>query len=159
MTGVKMTSIMKGIEDQLKSMVDRANAPQAYLNRVVYRQYQNAQRKRWITENESETGRWKDLSPAYAARKAIAFAAYPGKGTKILIATDRLRKAVVGPGEEHRKITTPKSIEIGWTTPYAVYVDAERQFSEFGEKTLEEMYSGLGNFVMQGLFRDLGDLV
>jgi hypothetical protein len=71
----------------------------------------------------------------------------------MMIATKRLFDAVVGPSSEHRKTTTAKSIEIGWATPYAEEVDSVRNFSEFGQKTMDEIYDGLGEFIMEGIFR------
>lgn len=150
-----MKQIMSGIEKNLQGMLDRSKKTQAYLNRVVYKQYQNAQRQRWISENKSEGDQWKELEPKYKDRKKRIFAAYDGRGTKTLIATGRLFKSVIGPGGDHKKIVADKSIEIAWSTPYAVYVEEARPFTEFGAKTMEEMYDGLAKFMMEGIMRDL----
>lgn len=157
-----LIQVMRGIEDNLQGMLDRSKAVQGYLNRNVYRQYQNAQRARWMSENDSEGAKWKALDPKYAARKKIKFASYPGAGSKMLIATSRLFSAVVGEGSnsegksEHRKTATSKSLEIKWSTPYAVYVDDARPFSEFGDKTMQEIYDGLAKFLIENELRSLG---
>lgn len=137
-------------------MLDRSKKTKAYLDRVIYRQYQNAQRKRWISENSSEGIVWSRLNPKYAESKKKRFAAYPGQGTKMLIATGQLQSDVIGGGSGHRKIVTDDSIAINWTTPYAVAVDSVRTFSTFGEKTMDEMYSGIAKFIMVGELRGLG---
>lgn len=146
---------MSGIEDNIQGMLDRSKSMQSYLNRVVYKQYQNAQRKRWMTENASEGTRWSPLNPKYREYKKKKFAAFDGRGTKMLIATDRLYKSVIGPGADHGKLVSDKRIEITWKTPYAVYVDEKRPFTEFGEQTMEQIYDGLAQFTMNGILRDL----
>jgi hypothetical protein len=150
-----MKQVLSGIEDNLNGMLDRSKRMQAYMNRVVYKQYQNAQRSRWMSEGNSEGDPWKALNPKYKERKKIIFAAYEGQGTKMLIATGRLFKSVIGPGADHKKIVTDKSIEVAWSTPYAVYVDEVRPFTEFGDKTMGEIYDGLAKFIMEGILRDL----
>jgi hypothetical protein len=153
---VGLKQVMSGIEDQIKGMLDRSKSMAAYLDRIVYRQYQNAQRQRWITENASEGQRWIPLSANYRWWKEYAFADFPGHGTKMLIATGRLFAAVVGPGGgEHRKTTTDHSLDVGWTTPYAAYVDELRPFADFGPKTMDEIYLGLGEFLMKNIIRDI----
>jgi hypothetical protein len=148
--------VENGIVNQLQGMVDRTNRMQAYLNRIVYKQYQNAQRERWMSENASEGTPWKALNPQYAKRKQIKFASYPGQGTKMLIATGQLQKDVIGPSSGgHRKLVTNKSIEVSWTTPYASYVEEVRPFAEFGDKTMATIYDGLAKFIIEGILKDL----
>jgi hypothetical protein len=74
----------------------------------------------------------------------------------MLIATGRLMKSVIGPGEDHKKIVTDKSFEVAWSTPYAVYVSDVRPFNSFGEKTMTEIYDGISKFLIEGLLRDFG---
>lgn len=151
-----LKQVMSGVENNLQGMLDRSKRMQAYLNRVVYKQYQNAQRQRWITEGASELGsKWKDLDPKYKERKKKIFATYDGRGTKMLIATGRLYKSVIGPGADHAKVVTDKRLEVLWTTPYSVYVDEERDFTTFSDKTMEEIYDGLAQFTMAGIMRDI----
>jgi len=150
------TKISSGIEDQLKGMVDRSRDMTSYLNRVVYQQYKNAQRQRWITEGSSEGPKWKALNKGYAKSKLTRFASYPGGGRHILIATGELQKSVIGPGGGHRKIVTDHSIEINWTTDYADKVNDVRPFSAFGNKTNQEIYDGIAKFLISGLMRSFG---
>ena len=154
--------IEKGIQKSLNDLLNRTLGIRTYLNTVVYDQYKNAQRKRWMTEGASEGESWKQLDPKYAAWKMRKFANKPGGGRKMLIATGRLFAAVVGEaaGEgqktEHRKIVTNKSIEIAWTTPYAPYVDEIRDFSEFGDRTTEDIEEGIADYIFASLMRGGG---
>jgi len=145
----------RGIQANLEAMVSRANSVQGYLNRNLYRQYQNAQRTRWQTEGASEGTKWLPLNPGYAKRKLVRFASYPGGGRKMMIATKRLFDAVVGPSGEHRKEVTSRSLTIGWTTPYAVYADEKRPFSSFSNKTEQQMYDGLAKYLIEGILREI----
>ncbi len=145
------------IQKDLSALLNRTLGIRTYLNTVVYQQYKNAQRKRWMTEGASEGERWKDLDPKYAAWKKKRYATSPGQGRKMLIASGRLFSAVVGEGmgegkvQEHRKIVTNKSIEIGWTTPYAPYVDDVREFSDFGDETTEMIEDGVADYIFASL--------
>lgn len=152
---VKFTKVFSDIEKKIDAMVARSNRIQGYLNRVVYRQYQNAQRKRWMTENVSEGERWLPLNPAYAARKREVFASYRGAGRKMLIATGRLSQAVIGGSDEHKKTVTNRQMTIAWSTPYAVYVEEVRPFAEFSDKTMEGINNGLAEFLVRGMWRDV----
>ena len=151
-----LIKVLSGIEDQMKKMLDRSNRMQAYLDRIVYRQYQNAQRERWITENASEGTPWAALNKRYKEYKKKAFASYPGGGSKMLIATGELFKSVIGPGGSHRKTATDKQLAIYWTTPYAVAVGDIRPFNVFSQKTMNGIYSGLAKFIIEGELRSLG---
>lgn len=155
MAGAKIETLMNGIQDQLEKMLDRSRSMQSYLNRVVYSQYQNAQRKRWITEGASEGSQWQSLNPKYAEIKKVRFAAFPGAGNKMLIATGRLQKSVIGPGEDHRKIATDRDLTVSWTTPYAVYVSEVRPFETLGDKTMSDIYEGAAKFIMEGILRGI----
>jgi hypothetical protein len=150
-------AVESGITKSLEEMASRTRSVQAYFKRIIYRQYQNAQRERWITENASEQGEWKRLDPVYEERKKRQFAAFPGRGEKMLIATGRLVSAVIGQprSPEHRMTATNRSIEVAWTTPYAAYVDEVRPFSRFSEETMDEMMEGLGRFLVLNELRDV----
>jgi hypothetical protein len=156
MPGAKLTKVLSGIEDQLKAMLDRKGRMQAYLNRNVYKQYQNARRTQWATQGASEGDRWENNPPKYADYKTRKFAAYPGGGRKVLIATGRLMQSVIGPGEDHRKVATNEYIAINWTTPYAVAVGEARPYADLGRETMDEIYDGLAKFLMEGIMRDIG---
>jgi len=117
---LKVTS--SGASMKLETMLDRGRAMQSFLDRNIYRIYQNAQRDRWMTENSSQSGngqKWEPLDSAYATRKRRIYASYEGGGTKMLVATGKLYKAVVGPGQGQRKIVTNSKLYISTTVPYA----------------------------------------
>ena len=142
----RLVSLGRELQNQLEGMVDRSQRTQAYLNRVVYRQYRNAQRKRWMTEGASEGDKWKRLNPKYAEWKKKKFKTYKGAGKKMLIATGELMESVIGPKGSHKKIVTDTSIEVAWSTPYSVYVDEVRNFTEFSDETMQKIYDGLAEF-------------
>lgn len=150
----KITLTNDGITRQLQGYINRANALEGYLNRVVVEQYRNIQRSRWMTENASEGDRWEALNPSYAARKRKAYARYEGSGTKMLIATGKLFKAVIGPGAGFRKITTPRSLTISVSgVDYAEYVDEARTFTTYSDKSVREIREGVARFVIRNQIR------
>lgn len=131
------------ILNRLNEMVKNVKDVRGFLERVVYPTYLKAQRRRWMSENQTDgfgdLGGWAPLNPAYARRKKIRWAAAPGGGTKMLIASGRLFKAVMGEGPGHRKIVSERSIIIGVDVPYAKYVNQRRPFFIFSD----EMMSGI----------------
>lgn len=145
-----MKKVESGITDRLEFMSKRSNAMQGFLNTVVYKEYQNAQRKRWITENSSEGNGWKAISSEYAAIKRKKWASAPGGGTKLLIASGRLYQSVIGPSNDHRKITTNTSISIFSTVPYADYVNQERDFTNFGPEFKQRIMDKLQAYMFKG---------
>ena len=146
--------VKKGIENQIKSMLDRKNSVKSYFARVVYRKYQKAQLSRWITENSSEGNPWKPLDSKYKKQKRKRFAGYPGEGSKMLIATNRLYKSVIGrDSNEHRLIITNVSISIGTATPYASYVSKIRPMFKFSSRFDRDVKKGLADFIIKGVMR------
>lgn len=142
-----------GVRDSLNAMVSRARNIRSYLNTVVVRQYQDAQMKRFQTENESEGATWVPLTPRYLAQKLIKYAESPGGGRKMLIATGRLSDAALMRGEGYYKIVDNRSIRIGiddGMIPYAKYVARTRPFMTFGSDTLAQMRAGIKNFIRKG---------
>jgi hypothetical protein len=170
--GIEM--VRKGVVEGLERMIDRKNALQGYLARNVYRRYQKAQMERFKTEGASEGPTWKPLSPKYAARKKIIYGggpkhkfvggsgegrpwepdgnwpSYPGKGTKMLIATGRLQKSVIGQElKDHRVLVTGSKIEVSSTVPYGGYVEETRMvMSELSQETTDEMLEGIMKFLV-----------
>lgn len=120
--------VIKGLEAFQKKLSDMRTRSttglRAYLNTVVYRQIQNAQMQRWITEGSSEGSPWSAISSVYASYKKRRYGGgvryswvggrgpnrpwtesgnwpnYPGSGTKLLIATGNLVSSVIGPVKE-----------------------------------------------------------
>lgn len=144
----------KGFEDRMNALVSRANTLEGYLNRVVFRQYQKAQLKRWQTENASEGTKWTELNPKYARQKVRRYASFPGAGKALMIATGKLVDAATGRDTSGlTKITSATGIRIAINlgeVPYAAYAAKERPFMKFGPTTLGEMRSGLKNFIRTG---------
>lgn len=138
-----ITSVSKTIEKRLDQMIKQASQTRAFLERVVYREYIKAQRKRWMTEGATDgwgpLQKWTALNTKYAAWKRRRYAAAPGGGRKMLIATQRLFLAVVGEGDGHKKLISDRSIVIGVDIPYAKYVNSSRPFFIFSD----EMMNGL----------------
>lgn len=158
MGGASIRSMSSGIENMLDGMVKRANMVPGYLNRVVYRQYQNAQRERWTSENASQDftgGIWDRLSIPYQEYKFREFYDYPGAGSKILIATNRLQKSVIGPSPEHQKIVTDRAIKIFTTVPYASYVDEKRTFTKFSQIFYRDVFKGLKDYLARDIIRSI----
>lgn len=125
-----------GILKRLDGMVSRSKDVRVVLNRTIYKMYQEAQIKRWDTENTSEGRRWTRLSEPYRLRKLKKYANYPYGGTRILIATGTLLQSVVGGSQKyHRKIVRRDGLTIHTTVPYAPDVAEKRPFMEFSRKT------------------------
>jgi len=137
--------LSSNIEKRLKEMVQQANRTRDFLERVVYKTYLKAQMKRWMSEGRSDgfgsLPGWKALNAQYAEQKKVRFAEFPGRGKKMLIATNRLFNATTGKGPGHKKIVSEKSVIVGVDVPYAKYVNADRPFFIFSD----EMMTGLKN--------------
>ena len=105
---VSVKIVSDKVTERLSRILTRIDGMQAYLDRVVYKQYQDAQIQRWETEGASELKRkWKKLSPTYEARKKVKFATYPYGGSRIGIATGDLAQSVIGSDKRnHRKLVT-----------------------------------------------------
>lgn len=146
---ISVKQIEKGINRTIEGYLDRANSIESYLNRVVVDQYRIVQRKRWMTENASEGQRWESLNPDYARAKLTRFKSYEGAGTKMLIATGKLYKSVIGPGTGFRKITTPRSLTISTTNEYAEHVDEVRTFTLFSRETWNKITQGIYDYIVK----------
>lgn len=149
---IKIKSFDGKVSNRLNEMVAHGKDIRPILNLNVYRIYQNAQRERWKTEGASQGMAWDKLNPKYAERKKILFREYPGKGTKMLIATGRLYKSVIGPGDksnEHRKIVEARRLTILTTVPYAKHVDELRSISKFDKATIDKVKDVIRRYLMK----------
>jgi len=155
---MKLQTVTAGITKYLKGLRQRERALEGYLNRNVLRQYQNLQRKRWITENVSEGKEWAKLNPTYAAWKKKRFATYPGGGTKKLIASGTLFVSVIGPGKGFRKVTTPRSLYLATTIEYARHVNEARPFDQWSDRSRKEILNGISRFIFKGIQKSVSDL-
>lgn len=156
---MQLTVVSRGIEKQLQRYLDREAALQSYLNKNVVEQYRNIQRRRWMTENASEGKVWDRLNPGYAAQKRRIYALYPGRGTKMMIRTGDLFESVIGPGKGFRKITTPRSLIISTTNPYASDANEMRNFTNYSAKTKADLYLGIAAFIFRGIQKRAGEVI
>lgn len=149
---ITVKAIETGAFDRIDAMIRRAkpSATRSFLDRNVLQWYRNVQRKRWITENESEGMRWAPLQPAYRRRKLRVFAGYPGGGSKTLIATGRLLASVIGPGPDFRKVTTDRTMIIATVVPYAPHVNEDRTFTTYGEASIKRLAAAYARFLSRG---------
>jgi hypothetical protein len=153
MAGLRLKSQEYSILANLHEMVERFNKAPAYLNRVVYRTYQNRQRKRFQTMNVSEGQQWPELNPKYKEWKKKKFASAFGGGTKMMIRTGRLFAAVSGDAVsgvsfDHKKIVTRSKIEVLWSTPYYEYTEDVRPVNVWDKKQDAQMYADYAKYLM-----------
>lgn len=148
---LKVTS--NGASLKIGTMLDRAESMRSFLNDNIYRIYQNAQRDRWMTVNNSQGKEWRALDPVYAVLKRKIYATYEGGGTKMLIATGRLYKSVIGPGQGQRKIVTNRSLYIATGVEYAGFVDEVRPFTTWGDPFRKKVSKAISDFVMYNIRR------
>lgn len=141
------------INSQLEGMLTRVKGMQAYLNRVVFKQYQVAQLERWKSAgtgqnavHTSEGDFWDALQPAYYKRKRKLYSEYAYAGNQFLVASGKLLQKVINPD----KIVTPKSITMRVPISYAPYVAEKRPFMTFGEKTTGIIMDGIRDFMLWG---------
>jgi len=156
---VSLKTVSNGINKYLNVMRQRERALIGYFNRNVLEQYRNLQRKRWMTENASEGQPWAALNPLYASRKRRQFASYPGKGTKKLVATNRLFESVIGPGADFRKIVSSRGLYIATVTPYSKYVNEERSFTGWSKKSEHEIKMNIAQFIFKGIQKQSAELL
>lgn len=147
--------VEKGILNRLDGMLDRQKSLRSFLDRNVYRIYQNVQRQRWMEEGASEGAHWERLNPAYAKRKLTLYKEYEGGGSKMLIATGKLYKSVIGPGEGFRKVVTDRSLTIATTIKYAPFVDEARSFTTYSQSTRARFRKAIGQFVFNNVLFDI----
>lgn len=122
--GIEITQ--DGIGDLLRGMLGRFESIRGFLDRVIYPEVVQLQRERWMTENASQGEVWAPLKPEYAKYKLKKFSAYPGAGTKLLIATGALVDSMTGDGKDHWKLVTDTRLEVGSLVAYAKYVNQAR---------------------------------
>ncbi len=156
------------VTDQLQKISKRSDDGRAFLTRIAYPLYQDAQRERWMTENQSQGSGWKPLNPRYAAyklrrygggtkyrwiggrgdgrpwRPAGNWPSYPGGGRKMMIATGELVASVTGDKlTYHKRVITTRSMIISTTLDYAEDANSKRNFTDFNDRfwrTLMDKY-------------------
>lgn len=139
---------LKKVEDtvtnRLNEMISRGRDARAFMVRVVRPTYQNAQRKRFQTENTSEGNQWDELNPKYAKYKLKKFAGFPGGGRKINIATGKMMSSLIlEESSSFSEIATNFSYIITFDVPYMKYVDEVRPVLQFRDEFYSEIKSKL----------------
>lgn len=156
---MKLKKVQDQIGDRLKQMAANAKDGRAFLQRVIYPMYQEAQAERWMTENRSEGEQWAPLDPTYADEKREVFAGYAGGGRKMLIATGSLATAVIyQPRKAITKTTMVVGVDTSVTNPYsgfavgdyAQHVADVRPFMRFGTKTKDKMRQAFRRYIETG---------
>jgi hypothetical protein len=156
-----MVSLKKkkdGITETLDGMVHRANTMESFFHRVIFKMYQDKQRKRWMSEGSSEGLKWPALKPSYKISKKKRFADYPGSGNKMMIATNSLYMATV---EKPNKKATNKGITIAvsnvinpesgdGTQDYAKTAAQKRPFMKFSKQSIEDMRKKVLDYIKRG---------
>jgi hypothetical protein len=148
-----MIKAKKDLKKIFEKMLDPQKNIRVFFKKVTFYQYQEAQLKRWQTENKSEGERWKPLNKEYEKYKRVKYAAYRGAGKAMLVATGNLIDSTI---KYPFVVVDNKSIKISpniGAAPYAKYVNETRNFMSFGEKTIERMKKSLINYIKTGKFK------
>ena len=138
------------ITGKLTEMIGRARDARGFLQRVILPMYLEDQKKRFQSENNTETGQWAALNPKYEKLKKTKYAGFPGSGNAILVGTGKLSDAVllVSGGN---KVITQNSITISvdsGVVPYAKYVQEKRQFMSFGGSSINQFKDAIRLYLM-----------
>lgn len=149
-----ISTLEDGIQQRLRGMLSRTDTIQSYLNRNLLRQFQQAQMKRWMTENDSEGGKWKPLTPKYAKYKRRKFSSAPGGGNALMVATGRLASGAQARDSSYfYKIVTNSSFTLGINLsalPYAAYPGRTRPYMQFSKETLRQFKQGILDYLAHG---------
>lgn len=148
------TQTKNGIEASLQATINRLKKVSAYADRVIWPKYQKEQIQRWQSENSSQGETWEPLSPVYKKQKKKRFAAYPGAGNALMIATGRLAQGAQGQNPAYfNKLITDKQFVVAVNTgalPYAKYPGVKRPFMVFNQDTVNSWTKGLASYLMRG---------
>lgn len=134
----------------LRSIVKQGKNSRTFLQMKAYPIYIKAQMKRWMSENTSQGSQWKALDPRYAARKKKDWWGWEGNGTKMMIASGRLYKSVIGAGAGHYKMITDKEMIVGTDVEYAKYAGAIRPIVEFNKAFIAKLKADWIEFMLSG---------
>lgn len=143
-----ISTIEDSVSKRFERMLKNPNLVRGFLNRVAYPMIIRFQRERWQSENATEGAPWDALDPLYARSKLKRFAIYPGGGRKMLIATSRLVKGVVGDvAADHYKLVEEKRLYVGTSVPYAKWVNKQRNFTRFGNESISKIRDELKKYI------------
>ena len=156
---MRLRIVENGMQKWVDKITKRASPPdlRAWLNRYAYPQLLNVQLRRWQTEGASEGKKWAPLKPDYAKRKQTKFAAYPGGGRKMLIATARLVGSMSKTGHpDHRKMVTGNRLQLSSTVPYGEYINEgtknmpARDITTLSDATVKKFANELLKYLLGG---------
>lgn len=134
----------------LRSMIARGKSSRTFLQKHAYPAYLGAQRKRFQTENKSQSQQWAALNPKYAAYKVNKYASAPGGGRKIMIATGKLYKSIIGEGDGHFKLITDKEMVVGTSIPYATFPARTRSIMKFNPDFIRRLKEQWSQYLISG---------
>lgn len=137
---VKLRKVEDTATKRIEDMINKGRSSRAFFAKYVRPAYQEAQRKRFATENTSEGPKWANLSPNYAKHKLEKFKGFPGGGRKINIATGRLVDALLLKNKEDaHELIFETSYVIKFGVPYAKYVNEVRPIVEFRKEFYDDL--------------------
>lgn len=143
-------TIKRGASEALKGYQQRALSLQSVLNNQVLDTYRNLQRTRWMTENASEGTRWNILKDKrWKQVKHRLYGSNLETGRPLLVASGRLQKSVIGPGEGFRKVTLGNRIIISTSVEYAKGVDDLRPFTGWSKQSLAKFRKIIGEYILK----------
>lgn len=139
---------------KLDAMMARGRDMRAYFKSVVQPQFFKAQAQRFQTENSSEGSVWEALTPRYKVWKMTRYAAFPGGGRRMMVATSQIFNSVVGRDKSGMSIITePTRISFVINTskiPYAAHAAEHRPYMTFGRRTRREILEGIKDYYFHG---------
>lgn len=149
------------IQDRVEKVLSRADNARAWLTRVAYKRYQNAQMERWMTKGASQGTPWRDNPSGYKEYKQRKFVNAPGQGRFVMIQTGQLVASVVGPTgsqminnsegiAKHRRIISAKALEVFTTVDYAEEAGSQRPFMNFKKSFYDDLIKEYRDWLLNG---------
>lgn len=132
---ITIKAVSDGVTIKLDTMIKRAESFEQFFKRNLRNRYLTAQQRRFETENNSEfsSGGWGPISEWYRIKKLTRFADYPGSGTKLLIATNRLMKSMLALSGDYRELVRSTRMVISTVVGYAPHVSEKRSLTSFNQ--------------------------
>jgi hypothetical protein len=130
-------------------MLQKARTLAPFFKRYVKPKYITAQIGRWEGQGVSsftDEG-WTPLNPTYDQRKRVRFKNYPGSGTKMGIATNRLVDSILARSGEYKELTGDRTLLVSTTVGYATHFNEKRSIKKFTRQFYEEIKVALMEYV------------
>lgn len=155
---MQVRRIQDGVTQKLNAMISRQAKLDAWLNRVAFPLYKRAQKERYASENHGaqfDGNGWDPLNDAYAERKLRLYRSYDGGGRKMMIATGRMKSAVIGENTDYfRKLIERGSLRIyliiGEETRYFNYADDARTVSSWSSSFYRDIAKKAASYMGRG---------